>query len=529
MYLAVGKPCLKAQLRINYTDGSSETIITDESWKAGDGPVLKNSVYLGELYDARLEQKGWNEPGFSDSKWKSAISTAGPGGKLVARYIPPVRITRILKPVKMTEPSPGVYLFDFGQNFAGVPRLKVHGPAGTKVVMRGGEDIHPDGTLNYLTVITAQLKSMWNLKGGPGCPDDPMMVNTYILSGNGEEIFTPEFTFSGFRYLEVTGYPGKPDLNAVEGLRMNTDLEVAGKFECSNELFNRIQEATLWTFMSNLFSVQSDCPAREKLGYGADIVVTAEAFCYNFDMSSFYRKVVQDFVNDVRPNGGMPEIAPDIGINESGMGGNTGSPGWQLAFPFGMKVLYDYYGDRVTLEKHYKVLKRQVDFMHSVTPGNLVQQDIGDHESIDPKPTALSATAFYYHHVLILTESALLLNKTEDAAFYGKLAEEIRSTVIKTFLKPGTGIFDSGTQGAQLIALYYNLVPDSEKAAAVDRLLSEIYNRHKGHLSTGIFAHQVYVRFFQGREQERCGLLHSQSAYLSRLGKHAGQWGHHII
>ncbi len=302
--ITVGKPCLKAQLRITYEDGSAETIITDESWKAGDGPVLKNSVYLGELYDARLEQKGWNEPGFSDSQWKSARLTEGPGGKLIARYIPPVRVTKILKPVKMTEPSPGVYLFDFGQNFAGVPRLKVHGPAGTRVVLRGGEDIHPDGTLNYLTVITAQLKSMWNLKGGPGCPDDPMMVNTYVLSGNGEEVFTPEFTFSGFRYLEVTGYPGIPDLNAVEGLRMNTDLETAGSFECSNELFNRIQEATLWTFLSNVFSVQSDCPAREKLGYGADIVVTAEAFCYNFDMSSFYRKVVQDFANDVRSNGG---------------------------------------------------------------------------------------------------------------------------------------------------------------------------------------------------------------------------------
>jgi alpha-L-rhamnosidase len=499
--LAVGKPCLKAQLRIIYTDGSSETIITDESWKAGDGPVLKNSVYLGELYDARLEQNGWNEPGFSDGHWKSAGSIAGPGGKLVAQYIPPVRVTKILKPVKMTEPSPGVYLFDFGQNFAGVPRLKVHGPAGTRVVLRGGEDIHPDGMLNYLTVITAQLKSMWNLKGGPGCPDDPMMVNTYVLSGNGEEIFTPEFTFSGFRYVEVTGYPGIPDLNAVEGLRMNTDLEMAGNFECSNEMFNRIQEATLWTFMSNMFSVQSDCPAREKLGYGADIAVTAEAFCYNFDMSSFYRKVVQDFVNDVRPNGGMPEIAPDIGINESGMGGNTGSPGWQLAFPFGMKVLYDYYGDRGTLEKHYQVLKRQVDFMHSVTPGNLVQQDIGDHESIDPKPTALSATAFYYHHVLVLAEFALLLNKTEDAAAYGKLAEEIRTAIIKTFLKPGTGIFDPGTQGAQLIALHYNLVPDSEKSAAVDRLLSEIYSKHKGHLSTGIFATKFMFDFFRNENR----------------------------
>jgi len=495
--LTIGKPCLKAQLRITFTDGSSETIVTDESWKTGDGPILKNSVYLGELYDARLEQKGWNELGFDDSQWQKSKLEVDPKGQLIARYIPPVRATRILKPIKMTEPNPGVYLFDFGQNFAGVPRLKAKGPAGTRVILRGGEDIHVNGTLNYLTVITGQLKAMWNTKGGEGCPKDPMMVNTYILKGEGDEIFTPEFTFSSFRYLEVIGFPGKPDLNSVEGLRMNTDLRETGSFECSNEMFNRIQEMVKWTFLSNVFSVQSDCPAREKLGYGADIVSTAEAFNYNFDMSSFYRKVVQDFVNDVRPNGGMPEVAPNVGINDLGMGGDTGSPGWQLAFPFGLKVLYDYYGDLTTAEKHYEVLKKQVDFMYSVTPDYIVQKCISDHESIDPKPVALSATAFYYHHVIILSEFAGLLNKKEDAANYQKLANEIKTAFVKTFLKPGTGVFDSGTQAAQLIPLYYNLVPENGKDAAVDRLLSEIYIKHKGHLSTGIFGTKFMFDVFR--------------------------------
>jgi alpha-L-rhamnosidase len=407
----------------------------------------------------------------------------------------------------MTEPKPGVYLFDFGQNFAGVPRLKVSGTAGTTVSMRGGEDIHPDGTLNYLTVIAGQLKAMWNMNGGPGCPEDPMMVNTYILKGDANEVFTPEFTFSGFRYLEVTGFPGKPDLNSVEGLRMNTDLQETGSFECSNPMFNRIQEMTKWTFLSNVFSVQSDCPAREKLGYGADLVVTAEAFSYNFDMSGFYRKVVQDFVNDVRPNGGMPEIAPNIGINEQGFGGETGSSGWQLAFPFGMKVLYDYYGDLGTAAKNYQTLKKQVDFMHSVTPGHIVQNCISDHESIDKKPVALSATAFYYHHVIILAEFASLLDKKEDSATYQKLASDIKAAVVKTFLKPGTGVFDSGTQAAQLIALYYDMVPENEKSAAVDRLLSEIYNKHKGHLSTGIFGTKFMFDFF--RQQNRNDVLYT--------------------
>jgi len=495
--LTVGKPCLKAQLRITFADGSTETIVTDESWKSGDGPVLKNSVYLGELYDARLEQKGWNAAGFDDSKWPKAKPEVGPKGQLIAQYMPPVRATKILKPVKMTEPKLGVFLFDMGQNFAGVPRLKVKGAAGTMVTMRGGEDIHPDGTLNYLTVIAGQLKTLWNMNGGPGCPDDPMMVNTYILKGEGDEVFTPEFTFSSFRYVEVTGFPGKPDLNSVEGLRMNADLQETGSFECSNPMFNQIQEMVKWTFLSNVFSVQSDCPAREKLGYGADIVTTAEAFSYNFDMSGFYRKVVQDFVNDVRPNGGMTEIAPNIGINEEGFGGETGSSGWQLAFPFGMKVLYDYYGNLTTAEKYYKTLKRQIDFMHSVTPDHIVPNCIGDHESIDKKPIALSATAFYYHHVIILAEFANILNKKEDAETYRKLATEIREAFIKKFLRPGTGVFDSGTQAAQLISLYYKLVPENEKTAAVDQLLLEIYDKHQGHLSTGIFATKFMFEFFR--------------------------------
>ncbi|HEY3388293.1 MAG TPA: family 78 glycoside hydrolase catalytic domain, partial [Prolixibacteraceae bacterium] len=519
--LTVGKPCLKAQLRIIYQDGSSETIVTDESWKAGEGPVLKNSVYLGELYDARLEQNGWNESNFDDRKWQKAKLTEGPKGQLVARYIPPVRATKILKPIKITQPKPGLYLFDFGQNFAGVPRLKVKGKAGTTVVMRSGEDIHADGMLNFLTVITGQLKAMWNSNGGPGSPDDPMMVNTYILRGIGDEIFTPEFTFSSFRYVEVSGFPGKPDLNSIEGLRMNTDLHETGSFECSNELFNKVQEATKWTFLSNVFSVQSDCPAREKLGYGADLVTTAEAFSYNFDMSNFYRKVVQDFVNDVRPNGGMPEIAPNVGINDQSMGGNTGSPGWQLAFPFGMNLLFDYYGDIRTMEKNYDVLKKQVDFMNSVAPDNIVQNCISDHESIDKKPVALSATAFYYHHVIILAKFALLLNKKEDAIKYQQLAGDIKDKFVKTFLKPGTGVFDSGTQAAQLIALNYNLVPDNEKTAAIDRLLLEIYDKHDGHLSTGIFATKFMFDFF--REQNRNNVAYTIANQRSFPG-----WGNMI-
>lgn len=496
-FYTVGKPCLKAQIRITYTDGSAGIIVTDQSWKSGEGPVTMNSVYLGETFDARLVQNGWNDIGFDDSNWHSATQVSGPAGKLIAQYIPPIRVTKVLKPIRITEPKPGIFIFDFGQIFAGVPRLKVKGETGSKITLRSGEDIHADGTLNNLTVIAGQLKSMWNLNGGPGCPPDPSNIITYTLKGSEEETYTPQFTFSSFRYVEVKGYPGKPDSDAVEGLRMNTDIEEAGSFECSNIMFNQLEEVIKRTFLSNIFSIQSDCPAREKFGYGGDIVATSETFCYFYDMSNFYRKIMQDFANDVRPRGGMPETAPYNGIADKSIGDNSGPLGWQLAFPYGLKQLLEFYGDKAFLEKNYDILKQQVDFIRSVFPEHIVPIDISDHESIDPKPEALTATAFYLQHVQILTEFAFILNKQTDAETYGKLAEEIRLAAINAFLQRGTGIFSNGTQAAQLFAFYHNLVPENEREAAMKQLVNEIFIKHKGHLSTGIFATKYLFDIFR--------------------------------
>ena len=495
--LTIGKPCVKAQLRIVFCDGTIKTFVTDSTWKTCGGPILKNNVYLGEMYDARMEHQNWDKPVFSENHWENCIVIRGPAGKLTTQMQPPIRVTRVLKAKNIYELKPGTFIVDFGQNFAGTVKLKVKGPAGTVVKIRCGEDVHTDGSLNYFTNLVAQLKDIWNVNPGKGAPMPPVSTITYVLKGKGEEVYSPRFTFHSFRYVELTGFPGKPDLNTVKGLRMNSDLKESGSFKCSNEMFNKVQDMIKWTFLSNVFSVQSDCPGREKFGYGADIVTTSEAFCYNFDMSSFYRKVISDFANDALPNGGMPELAPSNGIASESMGGGTGSPGWQLAFPFCLKLLYDYYGDIQIVEKYYDVLKKQVEFMRSVTPDNIVVRDIGDHESIDPKSISLSATAFYYHHVKILAEFAHLLNKNEDAAVYDKLSGEIKVAFLNKFLKQGTGIFDSGTQAAQVIPLYYDLVPGNEKNAAINNLLLEIYNKHKGHLATGIFGTKFLFEFFR--------------------------------
>jgi alpha-L-rhamnosidase len=480
-----GRPCLKAQLRIRYTDGSTATILTDESWQTAPGPVLRNSVYLGQHDDARREVPDWNRPeGNKAPVWKPAVRVAGPSGELSLQMQPPIRVTKVVKPVRLTQPEPRVFLFDLGQNFAGVARLRVQGPAGTRIRLRYGEDTLKGGTLNYFTTVAGQIKEIWNLKGGPGAPKTAWQEDSYTLAGRGLETWSPRFTFHGFRYVEVTGWPGTPTLDDLDGLRLSADLPTVGEFACSNDLFNRLADVVRWTFLSNVFSVQSDCPGREKMGYGADISTTCEAFLYNFDMAGFYRKTVRDFRNDQQPDGGITEIAPYTGIADRGYGGESGPLGWQLAFPYVQKQLYDFYGDRRILEENYPALTRQLQFLRSKADRNRFHWDISDHEALDPKPEAFSATAFYYHHACLAAEFAGILGKKADSTEYVRLAETIKRAAVQTYHVPRTGRFDNGTQSAQLFALWYGLSP--EPTATLRGLFDEI-ERHGGHLSTGIF------------------------------------------
>ena len=480
-----GRPVLKAQLLINYTDGSSEVVCTDDTWKTAPGPVIRNNVYLGEHYDARAEIKNWNKAGINESGWKNAVISEGPSGQLTVQMQPPVVVGEVVKAVRIYEHEPGVYIVDMGINFAGVARIKVKGPKGTKVNIRYGENIHPDGSLNWYTTTAGHIKSMWNLTGGPGAPADAYQECSYILKGEGTEVYTPRFTFHGFRYIEITGWPGKPDVSNFEGLRMYADLQTNGEFECSNDMFNKLHEVTLRTFLSNVFSVQSDCPGREKMGYGGDIVATSESFIYNFDMGNFYRKVVRDFINDQIPEGGMTEIAPYTGIADRGLGGESGPLGWQLAFPYLQKQLYDFYGDKRIIENSYPAFVKQMEFINSKTLQGLFHWEIGDHIALDPRAEAFSASTFYYEHARLITQFAKILGKTEDAKKYEALCQRIKNDIVRKYFIPNTGRFDNATQAAQAFALYYNLSPDPK--ASLNVLMSE-YERHLWHVSTGIFA-----------------------------------------
>jgi len=485
--LTIGQPGFIAHLRIYYSDGTEAVLTSDETWKTTEGPILRNNVYLGEKYDARREQPGWDQPGFDDSTWKSAVRAEAPAGRLVAQIQPPIRITRTLQPVAVTEPEPGTFVVDMGQNFAGWIRMRVQGPASTEVKLRYGELLFDDGALNGLTTVACQIKEMWNTDGGPGAPKTAWQEDTYILKGVEEEFFQQHFTFHGFRYIEVKGYPGTPTVDDFTGLRLNADLESAGSIDGSNDLFNRIQEMLEWTFLSNVFSVQSDCPAREKFGYGGDIVAVGESYLYNYNMANFYTKTVRDFQDDVRPNGGMPETAPFNGIQSKGLGEGSGPIGWQVAHPYLQLLLYRFYGDKRLIEEQYPTTRRLIEFLRTRAGNHFIDIGISDHESVDPKPEALTSTAFYFHHVKLMAEFAGILGYRQDAEMYRLLVDSIKTAFVDRFLDPSTGRFDSGTQGAQAFALWYDLVPEESKQQSFERLIDEVVDRHQGHLSTGIF------------------------------------------
>ncbi|TJZ63285.1 alpha-L-rhamnosidase [Sphingobacterium olei] len=514
-----GRPCLKAEIHITYTDGTTEKIITDESWMTAPGPIIRNSVYLGEHYDATKEVANWNtnSPAQTLAGWKKAVLTTGPTGKLSVQMQPPVRITKVLQPIGVKEVKPGTFVFDMGQNFAGVARIKVQGPAGKQITLKYGEDVYKDGSLNFMTAVTGQIKRG---NGGPGAPQIAWQEDSYILKGSGVEIWSPRFTFHSFRYVEVTGWPGTPTLDAIEGLRMNADLEQNGTFSCSNPLFNKINDIAQWTFLSNVFSVQSDCPAREKLGYGGDIVGTAETFIYNYDMANFYKKAIQDFRNDQRANGGFTETAPYVGIADHGQGGGTGPLGWQLAYPFMLKQLYDFYGDRQVIEEGYPAFRSQMDFLKTQTTDYLFYKDIGDHEALGPKPDALTAALFYYHHAILIAEFAEILGKSSDAADYKKLAETIKAAVNQKYAADTTGKYDNGTQSAQIFALYYDM-PDTKQQPKVFTKLEEAFAAKDWHLSTGIFATKMMFDVLRRQDQ-------NEMAYRIANQRGFPGWGHMV-
>lgn len=482
-HLTIGRPCLIAQLEIRFPDGSSRCVVTDESWKVHEGPILKNNIYLGELYDARCELPVWDIAGFDDSAWKSAASAPNPGGRLEAQSQPPILAKEELHPINISEPCPGLFIVDFGENFAGWARLQVEAPSGTKILLRYGELLYPDGTLNPMTSVCGQIKGLrddGSPVGGPGAPEVAVQQDVYICKGEGKEVYVPAFTFHAFRYVEVTGFPGRPGPEAITGIRLHADVESVGNFSCSDPIFNRIQEMTRRTFLSNLFSVQSDCPHRERFAYGGDIAVTCEAFMMNFNMASFYTKTVRDWQDSAFPDGMLTDTAPFVGIHYCGVA-------WAMVHPLLQAELYRYYGSQRLIKEQYPTARRWLDQVKIQYPDHIVTEGLSDHEGLEPAPPPPMVTPLYAEATRILKRLADILVLKEDSNGYQKLFLDIQKTYLDRFLKRGTGRVDPSTQASQAMALSLDLLPEEEREIALQVLINKIQEEHDGHLSTGIF------------------------------------------
>ena len=467
-------PKLLLHLRVDYTDGRSENIVSDESWQCSTGPIVFDSIYGGETYDARQEQSGWASAGFDASGWESGKLVEAPGGKLAAQMMPAIKVHEVLKPVKITEPKPGVFIVDVGQNLAGMAELRVKGPAGTRVQMRYGERLFPDGTLD-----TRDMEQHVKKLG----KEQQHQTDTYVLKGGGrEERYASRFTYHGFQYIEVTGFPGKPTLDNFRARFIHSAVPRAGEFTCSNPMLNRIQRAADWAFLSNLQGIPTDCPHREKNGWTGDAHLACEQAQFNFFPAPVHQKWINDLGDEQKPTGALPGIVPT-----SGWGYAFGSgPAWDSAFLLIPYYQYLYYGDTENFRRHYDGMKRYVDYLTSRAKDGIVKIGLNDWAPWKTKTEAgITDTAYYYVDAKIVALAAELLGKKEDARKYTELAASIRSAFNQKFYHSDTALYDNGSQTALSCAHYQGLVEPENQARVLANLIAAV-EKANNHVDTGI-------------------------------------------
>jgi alpha-L-rhamnosidase len=474
--LTVGKPTFIARLLINYKNEKTEEVVTDETWKYAYGPIVKNDVYLGVVYDARREINDWNSPGFDDDSWSFAQPGKNPGGQLQKAFFPPVQVTQEITPVEIYSPETGIFMVDMGVNFTGTFNIKLSGEKGDTVVFRFGERVYENGTLNPMTTVAGQIKRKG--VGGPGAPDVAWQTDSYIFGGEAEEWFSPDFTYHTYRYMEIAGLESKPEPEDIKGLFFHSNVPDMNSFTCSSDLLNSIQETVERTFLANLVSVQSDCPAREKFGYGGDLNATTESFIYNFDMQAFYRKTVYDWV-DAMNDSTFVDTAPYTGIKYCGIS-------WESAFLITQYYLYLYYNDTDFVKELYELNKKWMDKAARLHPDGMVDSGLSDHESMEPVPVQLTGTCHYLQCARIMKTFASMMGDKANEAKYEMLADDLKKKVKAEFWdKPAEGKINRQTLFSTL--LYHEIVPEEERDAAKDSLINAVKNGPSGHFSTGIF------------------------------------------
>ncbi|WP_428327382.1 family 78 glycoside hydrolase catalytic domain [Mucilaginibacter sp.] len=469
-----GRPAFCMDLRITYEDGTTETITSGKNWKTSLGPVIFNSIYTAEHYDARLEQPGWNTTNFIDTAWKEITNRSAPSANIVSQAMQPIRNVEKIPAASVKKIDEKTYLFDLGRNISGVSQITVSGEAGTIIRLKHAEKLDKNGRADQSNI---------DIHYRPTDDKDPFQTDIFILSGKGEESFMPKFNYKGFQYVEVSSTtPISLSKESLTGYFMHSDVSPVGAVSSSNNTINKIWWAANNSYLSNFFGYPTDCPQREKNGWTGDAHIASETGLYNFDGITIYEKWMADHRDEQQPNGVLPSIVPSDGWGyEWGNG-----PDWTSTIAIIPWNLYLFYGDNKPLADNYDNIKRYVDHINDLYPTGLTTWGLGDWVPVKSvTPVELTSSAYYYADASILAKAARILNKTGEAAKYDALALKIKDAINAKYLDRTTGMYDKGYQTELSVPLFWGIVPEDMKTKVAANLAQRV-KEDNYHLDTGI-------------------------------------------
>jgi len=497
--VSFGAPTLFLKMVINYSDGTSQEIISDKTWKYSLSPITFNSIYGGEDYDASLEQKGWNAPGFNDKNWLPVVLQTAPKGLLTPQQAAPVKVMEYygIKSVKrLTKQEidsaslktkraidPSAFVLDMGQNLSGFPEITVQGKKGDKITLVVAEALTKEGATNQ------------NQTGR-------QHYYQYTLSGEAVETWHPRFSYYGFRYIQVEGAVMKNDKNP-QGLPLLKNIRSCfvynsaahtSTFECSNAIFNNAHRLILKAVESNMQAVFTDCPHREKLGWLEEVHLNGPVLMYNYNLSTFMPKIMKDMADAQLPNGIVPTIAPMYNIfgTKKGFDEFGDSPEWGSTLMIVPWMYFDFYGDSSLITGYYRNMRRYVDYLTTRAENHIISYGLGDWYDYGNfragysrnTPVPLVATAYYYYDLTLLAKAAIMVGNKADALHYLQLSEEVRTSFNAKFFNTETNQYGTGSQTAYALAVYLNIVEPQNRQAVLDNLVKDI-RAHGNRLTTG--------------------------------------------
>ncbi|MDR0264224.1 MAG: glycoside hydrolase family 78 protein [Sphingobacterium sp.] len=503
------RPAFCLDLHIVYADGSQETIVSDEQWKTASGPIVYNNIYTGEHYDARLEIPNWDKPKFDDSAWEAVQYRNAPSAHLVAQQTVPIRLVKSYLPKSITKIDPQTYVFDMGQNMAGITKIKVKGPAGAVLRIKHGERLHADGRLDQSNIDVYY-------RGDKEA--EPFQTDILTLSGRNDE-FMAKFGYKGFRYVEISSsVPIALDKSTVTAYFMHSDVRPLGELKTSSELVNRLWDATNKAYLSNLMGYPTDCPQREKNGWTGDGHLAIETALFNFDGITVYEKWMADHRDEQQENGVLPDIIPTGGWGY----GTANGLDWTSTIAIIPWQIYQFYGDSRALEDCYAAIKRYVDYVDGISPTGLTTFGRGDWVPVKSSSNLeLTSSVYFYVDANILASAAKLFGHTADQQKYESLSKKIKTAINAKFLDTSKGIYSNGTQTELSVPLFWGVVPDEMKASVAANLNKKVEETNF-HLDVGVLGAKALLNALKDNG-------YSETAYQVAVQDTYPSWGWWIV